>query len=229
MVEKYKAIIMENRKQTPNVHTLVLRPDKEIDFKPGQYIMVDIPQDDKILKRAYSICSSPLKKNEIELCIKKIKDGRASNYLCKLEEESSLNIMGPIGIFTLNKENSFVFLASGTGIAPLRSMILYLLESKTNKKIILFYGMREEQDIVFRNEFEELSKKHENFTFVPVLSRQTWHGEQGHVQDVCGKYIKNMKNAGFYICGLQNMVDNTVKFLKDKGFPDKQIHYEKYN
>lgn len=230
MIQKYKAIVKENRKETPTVNTLILKLYKEISFKPGQYVMIDVPKDDIVLKKPYSIASSPSKKTEIELCIKKLKGGYASNYLCELNEGDELNFTGPMGIFTLNDplEETLVFMASGTGFMPLRSMIKYLLEQNVKNPIFLFFGIRTENEIIYRKEFEELAAKYENFIFIPVVSREEWEGEQGHVQDVCEKYLKNVKNSGFYICGLRNMVEDTVNFLKNKGYSDKQIHYEKY-
>lgn len=230
MLQKYKAIVKENKKETPTVHNLVLKLDKEIIFKPGQYVMIDVPKDDIVMKKPYSICSFPLKRNEVELCIKKVETGFASVYLSELKKGAELNLMGPMGIFLLNDplEEALVFMASGSGIGPFRSMINYLLEQNVENPIFLFFGVKTKDELIYRKEFEELAAKYENFTFIPVLSRENWQGEQGHVQDVCEKYLENVKNPGFYICGVQKMVEDTVKFLKDKGYSDKQLHYEKY-
>ncbi|NQV09035.1 FAD-dependent oxidoreductase [Candidatus Woesearchaeota archaeon] len=228
MLVKTKAIVKQNKKETPSVHSLVLELEEKIDFKAGQYVMINVPEGDKILKRAYSIVSSP-SKTDIELCIKIVDEGVASKYLCGLKQGDEMDLMGPMGVFILSEplEDSVVFLASGVGVAPFRSMINYLFEQGFEGKIILFLGARTHDELIYKKEFEELALKHENFKFIPVVSREKCGEKQGHVQDVCEKYIKDLKNPGFYVCGLKNMVDETVEFLKNKGFSN--IHYERYN
>lgn len=231
-VQKFTLVVEKNVKETPTVWIIMLRFKEkvEFDFKPGQYIMIDIPVDGAIKKRAYSIASSPLKKDFIELGVKKIEGGTASGYLCNLKEGDEINAMGPMGFFMLKEpfENDMVFLASGSGICPLRCMLQYLFEKRTDKTVWLFFGVRTEDEIVYRKEFEELAEKHSNFKFVPVLSRQEWDGEQGHVQEVMKKYITDPKGKEAYICGLTKMVEETKNTLLKMGFSNEQIHHEKY-
>ena len=209
-----------------------LSNNEEIDFKAGQYIFIKHLKEGKPMVKPYSIASSPSDKNKIEIVLNKIPNGYFSTYLCdRVNVGDVLEIKGPLGLFNLKEpiNNDVIFVGTGTGIGPLRSMIRRVFELRTSKKIWLFFGEKTEEEILYKEEFEELEKEHENFRYIPILSRQEWNGEKGHVQDAIKKYIKNSENMEAYICGLINMVDETKSLLKDLGFDPKKIYVEKYN
>lgn len=234
LLKELKVTIDKITIENPDTKTYRLKFNnkEKFDFKAGQYIIIKHQKDGKPLIRQYSIASSPSEKGYIEIVLNKVPDGYFSTYMhdiIKVGDE--LEIKGPMGIFILKEpiENDLVFIATGTGVGPLRAMIKKAFELKTNKKVWLFFGERTEEDILYRKEFEELEKKHKNFRFIPTLSRQEWKGEKGYVQEAVRKYIKNTKNKEAYICGLIKMVDETRNLLKGIGFDPKNIHFEKYN
>lgn len=230
MIQKFKATIKKNIEETPTVHTIVMKLDKDIEFKPGQYLMIDIPKGDIIIKKPYSICSSPSQKDEVDFCIKHVHNGYVSAFMCDAKEGTTLNAIGPIGIFILKEpiENDLIFLATGSGIGPFRCILQHIFEKGIGKNIWLFFGVRTQDEIIYRKEFEEMALKHKNFKFVPVLSREEWEGETGHVQDVLTKYIKDIKGKDAYICGVLKMVEEVNEFLLKYGFKKENIHFEKY-
>ena len=225
----FKATVKKVINTTPGVVLLRLKPEKAFEFKPGQFIQLLIEKEGNTIKKSYSITSLPPHKKYFELCIKVVEGGYTSNYLKSLKPGHELNMDGPFGIFTLqeNINNDLVFLATGAGISSLKPMIKAAL-TKTAHDIWLFFGVRAEQEIIYRDELEALAASHKNFHFIPVLSNSSNPDfEHGYVQDVFKKLVK--PNAqDIYICGLYIMVDEVKAMCKELGYSDEKTHYEKY-
>ncbi|MFO7872383.1 MAG: FAD-binding oxidoreductase [Candidatus Undinarchaeales archaeon] len=235
MIKKYEAEVKLNEKETHDVHTIRFElDDPDFSFKAGQYMVIDLLDinENVIRSRAYSIASPPYKKNEIKFCVKRIEGGLMSNYLCDLSKGDIVRMKGPIGSMVLPDDitDDILLIGAGTGVAPYRSMIYKLLkEDRCNaQKIWLFFGERTQEDLFYKDEFEELEKKCTNFKFVPVLSRESWEGDEGHVQDAIPKYIKNAEGKTAFVCGLQHMVYDVSELLLNMGFPEDKIKREKY-
>lgn len=219
---------------TPTVRTFRLRfPEgKWIPFKAGQFCMVHVPKEgEKPLKKAYSICSSPFETGYLDLCIKLVEGGFATNWFWTLKEGDELTVTLPYGGFVLKEpvEHELVFVATGTGLAPLRSMLRVLLRDGFQKPITLIFGVRYENEVLYADEFRELEKKHPNFKFIPTISRpKEWKGEAGYVQDKLRKYVTDPAGKQIYVCGLVPMIEAVQKAAEEIGFDKKQVHFEKY-
>lgn len=224
---------------TDTVRTFRLRfPEgRWVPFKAGQFCMVHVPKgehDDKPLKKAYSICSAPFETGYLDLCIKLVEGGFATNWFWTLKEGDSVTITIPYGGFVLKEpiEDDLIFIATGTGIAPLRSMAKVLLRNGFRKTILLVFGVRYEDEILYEEEFRELEKKHPNFKFIPTISRprhpETWKGEIGYVQEKLKKYASDPKGKQIYVCGLVPMIEAVQKTAEEIGFDKKRVHFEKY-
>ena len=233
-VAKYKTTVSKVIHETPTVVLLRLKFDGGVPFtfKSGQYIHVILEKDEKLIYKPYSITSAPQEKNYIELCVKRVEGGFASNYLCDLKGGETITIMGPIGIFILKEPltKEIFFVATGSGISAPLSMILDLLNSKFKEKIALVFGNRTEDEIIYRKLLEKLEKENDNFKVYNVLSRpdSNWKGSVGHVQDVLQKIIKDPQNSDVYICGVVAMVEEVSKWAESIGFSRQKIHFEKY-
>lgn len=228
---RLSATIKEVVQATSSVCLPRLKPDVAIEFKPGQYILVFATIDGKQVIKPYSLASPPSSKEYVELCIKKVEGGLVSNYMCNMERGTKLEISGPAGHFVLKEpQNDVIFAATGTGISAIIPMIYTIFEKGTDKQVWLFFGNRTEDEIIYRVHFEELSNKHENFHFVPVLSRadEAWQGERGHVQDALRKYITDPSGKEIYICGVLAMVEEVAKIAEEMGFKKEKIYFEKY-
>jgi ferredoxin-NADP reductase len=208
----------------------------KFDFVAGQFISVREPrQDGKPITRAYSLASPPTPSNRFDLCLNRVSEGFMSNYLCDLEPGHDVHFNGPHGHFVLKPERKdAVFIATGTGIAPFRGMIHWLLADESRHKghqFWLVYGTRFEKDIYYREEFEQLAKDHPNFRYVMTLSRppEGWQGAAGYVQDHVCTIVGDRKNMEAYICGLNNMVSANRQLLKELGWDRHQIIYERYD
>jgi ferredoxin-NADP reductase len=218
---------------TPTVRTFRLRfPEgKWIPFKAGQFCMVQVPKEGKIVKKAYSICSAPFEQGYVDLCIKLVEGGHATNWFWKLNEGDALTLTVPYGGFVMKEplDYDFVFIATGTGLAPLRSMIKTLLRDGCRRPMLLLFGVRYENEVLYGNEFLELEKIHPNFKFIPTISRpKDWKGEVGYVQDKLKKFVTDPVGKQIYVCGLIPMIEAVQKAAEEIGFDKKQIHFEKY-
>lgn len=208
---------------------------EELAFKPGQFVSVKEQVDGKEVIRAYSI-ASPRAGNRFSLCLNCVEEGLISPRLFSLKPGDVIEIGEPLGYFTLrNPGRRAVLVATGTGIAPFRS-ILHDQLSGLNSPVTLLFGVRHEHGLLYRSEFEELAGKHPNFRFLPTLTRPTpsWAGRTGRVQlhldeALSLKSDSDRANTDVYICGLKAMVDEVRAELKRRGLDRKQIIYEKYD
>lgn len=208
----------------------------KFDFIPGQFISIREPrQDGKLVTRAYSLASPPRSDSRFDLCLNRVDEGFMSNYLCDLELGHDVHFNGPHGHFVLKPERrDAIFIATGTGIAPLRGMIHWLLADEARHRghqFWLVYGTRFEKDIYYREEFEQLAQDHPNFRYIMTLSRpsETWQGASGYVQEHVRKIVGERKDMEAYICGLNNMVSANRQLLKELGWDRHQIIYERYD
>lgn len=208
---------------------------EDFPFTPGQFVSVIDRENGKEITRAYSI-ASPRGGNKFALCLNRVPDGIVSRWLFELSPGDEVEIHEPLGYFTLRHPGRrAVFVATGTGIAPFRSMLLDHLP-RTQPHITLLFGVRYEEGLLYRDELEQLAAEHSNFRFMPTITRPTanWHGRMGRVQMHMDEALaihapEELSNIDVYICGLKEMVDDVRKELKQRGFDRKQIIYEKYD
>ncbi|MDT8066710.1 MAG: FAD-binding oxidoreductase [Terriglobia bacterium] len=208
----------------------------QFNFIPGQFISVREPRSDgKVITRAYSLASAPGCNNRFDLCLNRVDEGFMSNYLCDLELGREVHFHGPHGHFVLKHERKdALFIATGTGIAPFRGMIHWLLADESRhqgKEYWLVYGTRYEKDIYYRDEFAQLAREHPNFHYIITLSRpsESWQGARGYVQEHVREIVGDRRDMEAYICGLNNMVSANRQQLKELGWDRHQIIYERYD
>lgn len=208
---------------------------QDFSFTPGQFISVIDCEHGKEITRAYSI-ASPREGNKFALCLNRVPNGIVSRWLFELSPGDEVEIHEPLGYFTLrHPDRRAVFVATGTGIAPFRSMLLDHLP-RTQPHITLLFGVRYASSLLYRDELEGLAAEYPNFKFMPTLTRpdEKWRGLTGRVQAHLDDALairtpEEISNVDVYICGLKEMVDDVRKELKQRGFDRKQIIYEKYD
>lgn len=222
---------------TTSIFKLKVEDDEIFDFKPGQFIILDLPISDKRTKRwrSYSIANTPNDENIIELCIVRLEDGQGTGYLFdEAEVGTPIKFKGPQGIFTIPstlESQKLVMICTGTGVAPFRSMLQYIREGNLPfKNIELIFGTRYEEGILYREELEKMASESDNFTYSVTLSRQNdWEGEQGYVHDIYLDHCQNEADTKYYLCGWQQMIDEAIVNLKEKcNVDEKNIVYELY-
>ena len=204
----------------------LVKPDL-INFQAGQYISIDIGGGER---RAYSIVSTPSKNYGVDLCVDLSPQGKGTIYLKNLQPGNEVNFLGPLGRFTVGQEKKLLLVATGSGIAPIRSMVFDLLEDKKDtREIWLLWGLRYVEDMFWEEKFRQIDEYYENFHYRLVLSKppEKWPLEAGHVTDE----IKNLsldKEWGAYLCGNKTMIAEVKQMLQDKGVPEINIHFEKF-
>jgi ferredoxin-NADP reductase len=209
----------------------------EFRFVPGQFVSIkQLRPDGKEHTRAYSIASAPRPNPTIDLCLNRVGEGFLSNWLCELSEGATVQFHGPHGLFTLREpRKDAIFIATGTGIAPIRGMLHWLFERpdcNRGHEYWLVFGTRYEHSIYYRDEFDRIERENPNFHYVPTLSRcgDLWAGCRGYVQDHVREIVACRTDMQAYICGLHQMVDANRKLLKEEmGWDRKQIVFERYD
>ena len=218
---------------TPTVKVFRLRfqPGADFRFIAGQYVMVDIPKDGGVIQKAYSIASSPMQVGSIDLCIKLVEGGYVSTYFHhSVEVGTCLTVYEAQGFFVdRGGDRERLYVATGTGIAPIRSMIQTLYADGFDGPTALYFGVRYEDEILYESEWRRLQAEHANFHFHPTISRpKAWQGDTGWVQDSLRKYLVDPGAKEAYVCGVVPMVKAVKPLLMELGVPRQQIHTEKY-
>ena len=205
-------------------------------FVPGQWLSLKHTKaDGEEITRAYSIASRPGENNRFALCLNRVQDGFMSNFLCDMNEGDEISGQGPFGDFILRPPmRDTIFIATGTGIAPFRSMLHWLVADPSrheNKQLWLVFGSRTENDIYYHQEFLRLAEAHKNFHYLPTLSRGAgdWKGLRGYVQEHVPGIVAGRTDMHAYICGLDKMIRANRDLLKSLGWDRKSIRYEKYD
>lgn len=198
----------------------------QLNFKSGQLVqLVCKPGEEGSVVRNYSVASWPDGTNKFELIITYLEGGAMSEYLFKEAKVGDEFVYrGPMGIFTLPDDltdRDIYFVSTGSGISPFRSMINYIYENKVPfKNIKLFFGTRTEQDLVYRQELENIQEQLPNFEYIPTLSRENIPGiASGYVHDHYLPLVDSSDSKPLiYYCGWTRMIDEGRKHLDERGF-----------
>ena len=230
--------------ETPSVKAfqLELPENAKIDFYPGQFYMVSFVDEPEIkVSRAYSIASSPLNKEYIEIALDKV--GIFTTKLFSKKAGDFLKFKGPYGKFYFNEEikNDLVLIAGGTGITPLIGIARYCNDKKLSNKIKLIYSVKIPNEIVYRNEIDSLKKANKNFDYLVTITRAeeqsngervssrtsqvtNWNGRKGRIDlELLKENINGIENSIYFLCGSKEFVDSIINMLIDLGVKKEQI------
>lgn len=233
----FKTTITKNQSLSHNVKEMVckLEEPEQIDFQTGQFMMFQIPDSEgKIIRRAYSIASLPDDKNNLTFCYKIVEDGQLTPILGELKEGNELTMQGPLGHFFIKAEadtEEFIFVATGTGIAPMNAFIPQLLQSGDARKMRLYFCVRNEEDIIYQDFYEKLAEEYENFEFIFSLSRpngKEWGGCVGRVTHMIEDTVSDASAAEVYLCGNGDMITEVKELMIKKGAKEEKLVSERY-
>ncbi len=240
LIKEFRVKVEKIENLTPDIKGIkfsILSPEEGIAFKPGQYIQLQVPKYELTKEpeyRAYSIASSAEDHQNLELVITKVPGGAVSTYVHDyMREGEELLINGPYGDFYLrDSEKDILLIATGSGLAPIKSMLDQMEREQIQRKTTFFFGARTRKDLYYIEELKGLEEKIPNYTFVPTLSRPTeedqWEGEKGRVTDLIEKYVPEKGPLEAYICGAPAMVESCEQLLKKKGIPEELLFYDKF-
>jgi ring-1,2-phenylacetyl-CoA epoxidase subunit PaaE len=215
---------------------------QEFFFKPGQYLTLKTSINGESVRRAYSICSSPLIKNQISVAVKKVDNGKMSNFLNNnLTIGNTIEVLPPEGRFTPdlspNNHNHLLLIAGGSGITPMMSIMKTALSLNPNASISLLYANRDVNSILFHKEINSLQSEFPNNLSVYITLDQG-NPNDAHligqlnpqnVQNLASSIIKNQNNTEVYLCGPSPMMDAVTKGLINSGIPQQNIIIEYFN
>jgi ferredoxin-NADP reductase len=230
------AVVTAIHQETHNTRRFVLEvPELQVfDFKPGQFVTLDLPIHEKKNKRlrSYSIASAPNGTNTFELLIVLLEGGLGTTYLFnELKVGTELSFKGALGHFTLPEPlpQDLFLVCTGTGIAPFHSMVQYLKANAIpHGNIYLIFGTRVQSDILYNQVLGDLQSEMPNFKFIPVLSREQWSGKMGYVHEVYKTLCADKPNAQFMLCGWRAMIDEARSTLTALGYDKSAVHFELY-
>ena len=234
-VHDFEAEVVENKACTHDIHMikLKLQDPASIEYGSGQFFEFDIPglDDDT---RAYSLANKYYDgDNILEFHIKRVPDGTGSNYMCDLQVGDTVTGSGPYGNMQLrNRDKDLIFIAGGSGMAPIKSLLEEVFSESFEQEAWFFYGARAKKDLYLEEEWNELAKKYPNFHFIPALSQpdesDNWNGETGFIADVISRTLENVSDMDAYLCGPPIMIETSCDALSKAGMKGTNISYDEF-
>ena len=238
----YKAKVIKIVRETSDCVRISFDvPDEhktKFQFKAGQYLNLKIDLNNEEIRRSYSICSSPFE-NELSVAVKKIPLGKFSSHaISTMKENDTIELMPPMGNFTLPDDldeiKTFIFYCAGSGITPVISLIKTILNFHSDKNVILYYGNRHTDSIIFREDLEDLKNIFTTrFSLNYILTKERLSSDlfygrlNGEKCKTFEKYFTRDKSSSlYYLCGPSDMIFEIKDALVDCGVNEKQIHFE---
>jgi ferredoxin-NADP reductase len=208
-----------------DTRSLFLRLPTPLVFHPGQFVSCLIPSGGELLIRPYSIASDPAEADRLELLLNLVPGGPGSTHLLGLEPGATVRFTGPWGTFTLEQAPAaeVVFVADGTGIAPIRPMVHRAVATRTGGPLRLLHAIGPGRPPVYRPEFEQLARTQPGFsvehvpagTLEPTLRRRYLEADADRTRH-------------FFICGVGASILVLRDLLRKGGYERRAVHYEKW-
>lgn len=226
--------LLEKKEIAKNIFEFSFKPNRKFKFQAGQYLEFTLDHDkpdQRGERRYFTIASSPTEEN-IKIGIKYTPEGSTfKKNLLALNIKNTIVAGGLNGNFVLPEANDgkMVFIAGGIGVTPFRSMVQYMNDLEDKREVVLFYNVKSEEEIAYRDIFEQAKKKL-NLKVIYVLSsseeNKNWQGEVGLInKEMLFRYIdKDVSEYDFYLSGPNAMVSNYKKLIEQMGVQNNKIH-----
>lgn len=225
------SIYLENSLETPYT------------YKPGQYLTIEVLIDGEAHRRAYSLSSSPHHNKLLQVTIKQLPGGLVSNYLYEtLKPGNSLKVASPKGNFFIETDPTqckhYIFIAGGSGITPIYSMIESILSEEQLSKVSLWYGNRNEESIIFKENILKLKRLYsDRFDLLISLSRPSaeWSGNRGRLdteriyQLIMELFMVDVYKKAYFICGPEGMIAAAREAMEQHAIHPGDIYVEHFN
>ncbi len=235
----YKLPIREVRRETAEAVSIAFDVPEhlksEFQFVPGQYVTLQKDIDGSVLRRAYSICSSP-SSGELRVSVKEVPNGRFSQFANrKLKTGDQIEVTAPEGRFTLDTSGEgkdYIAFAAGSGITPVISMIQAVLEEAPGSRFVLVYGNKSREKTMFRERLDRLVQEYPDrlavhYVYSQVISDKAHFGriDRELVKQMLKKYSGRTFDAHF-LCGPEEMIDTVREELVKNGADEDRIMIE---
>ena len=202
--------------------TLKFPPNAGFHFLPGQFIELSW----RNVTRSYSIANASIKENGLELLVRKVANGVFSELIFnELKTNTLMRIQGPYGTFFVRDTDApIIFVAGGTGIAPIKAMLEKLISDKTNRPMYLYWGVSDINHI-YTDKFEILQNSYKKLCYTPVFSgnEESWKGKAGLVHNAVVHDFEDLSSFEVYVCGSNNMIEVSKETFLEKGLSKKNF------
>jgi len=217
--------VMQIRVQLPR--------NQRFHYLPGQYIDL-LMRDGR--RRSFSIANPPDEAGELELHVRRVPDGYFTNYIFEgMKERDLLRFQGPMGTFFLrdgDEQRPLVFVAGGTGFAPIKAILEHAFAEEIRRPMHLFWGARAARDLYMRELVESWQARHDDFEFTPVLSEpgddDEWSGDTGWVHEAVTRYYPDLSGYQVYASGPPPMIEALHRSFPEHGLPEDQLFYDSF-
>jgi Na+-transporting NADH:ubiquinone oxidoreductase subunit F len=239
LVKEYETVVEKITDLTHDTKEFrfTLKEPAEISFTPGQYVQILTPKYGKSTEevyRAYSMSSDAADKNSIELVIRLVPGGICTTYCFEqLKKGDTVKLNGPYGDFRLSDSDApMIFIAGGSGMAPIKSLLHQMVREKISRKCTYFFGANKVKELFMRDLMADFEKNLPNFKFVPVVAKpdadEKWEGETGLVTEAVRRAFQKAADCEAYLCGSPGMIDASIVVLKELGVTEEHIFYDKF-
>lgn len=226
---RFPARLIEKRRLAGATWHLRLAVDAGFEYESGQFILVHHESGGQIFRLPYSI-ASPSRSGVLELCVNCPGEGPLKGFPCQFTEETRIECEGPFGLMVpRSPERDALLVAHGTGIGPIRSILHDLASRPHSGRLILLFGARTEDSILYKEEWDALERMEPRFQFLPTLTQPSaaWRGLRGQVQQHLAPFFERRELA-VYMCGSPAMVSDVRARFTEAGFDGHQLIYERY-
>jgi len=222
--------ISEVVQETYDTWSLYFRGKKGHEYSPGQFMIIRLFRNGKVSEsHPFTISSSPTRE-ELSVSVKSVGDFTSTIRDTKTSDLAYID--KPYGVFSfLNYDlKNLVFIAGGIGITPFISMLRYIYDKKLERNVTLIWGNKTSKDIAFKDELGKMSEEMPLLKIIYIMSGQDdWQGEKGYVDaEKLKKYVVDLENSQFFVCGPPVMMSKVVETLKGLGVSKHKIHYERF-
>ena len=239
----YQALTIESviRETADAIVIRFRQPDNnKISYKAGQFLTLLVEVNGEKLRRSYSMCSSPGTDATLDVCIKRVANGKVSNFLNDTAKAGQvIETMNPAGSFfaesDAGKHRHFVLLGAGSGITPLLAIAKTILHGEPGSRVLLLYGNRTENSIIFYKQLADLQTTYgERLQLEHILSQPHagWGGHAGrlnrHLTVQLLEQLPDAKKALYYLCGPVGMMEEVQQALQILQIPEENIYKESF-
>jgi ferredoxin-NADP reductase len=228
--------LVQTEQQTRDTKTLRFQilDERSLCAKPGQFLTFQWTVEGKRVLRSYTISSSPIHDQYVEITPKRMENGCVSVFLNEQAKPGlTVDASGPYGRFYFDEtlHRSIVLIAAGSGITPMISMLRYVDDLKLTTQVRLLYCVRTATDIIFQNELTRLAVSLPNFKYEVCLSRPdpTWNGRSGRLSgEFVSRHLIALDTPTFFLCGPEGFMDNARQILARLGMSQDRILQESF-
>jgi 3-ketosteroid 9alpha-monooxygenase subunit B len=229
----YELTVFDVIRETADANSFIFEIPNELEelfrYKAGQFFTFEIPWQDFHVRRCYSLSSSPAWGDRPKVTVKRVEDGRVSNWMCdNLRQGSRIQAMPPGGHFILHhaaeRTNPITLFGGGSGITPVISILKQALR-ETDRHVKLVYANRDRASVIFRAELEAIAGQFgDRFELISHLDDERGVMTKADI----AKHIEGRLDSDFYVCGPTPFMDAIEEVLPNRPLEDGEIYVERF-